>query len=398
MKEEKDQPAKVIGKVDLKKDWKKKAAAEAPDAEKDLEKAFLEDEVIVETDANGSDLPLAIAVEAPITETEPESEDTGGEKTDADGATDSTTSPDPSAADYVMTLPASLLPIAVGGDSLKDTIEGYAEQDKADAGEAGVLSSPEAPKPPTARPTFKQKVAYIVGVVVGAIVGAFDRIGLYLLDCEFGGDYEKALKKDPYKDTSLTELARDKDMPFTRQKLAECLRAAAVGKELENLGQKYDSLDFYKRVELSRVKNQGVRLKLAKKALDEHLTVKMVRNEVKKLSGKKTSSDSRLGKTVLKHLGELARLSVDEDTKEFLLDKDRLKAALSHGERGDLLEYSEKFRETNAESQELLKQLENNLVEIFKETKPAAEIGETISEEEPESAKAHETVVSGSLS
>lgn len=398
MKEEKFEPAKVVGKVDLKKESKKKGTGSEPEAMEGLEKIALEDEEIVDTESNGSDLPLAVAVESPNTDTELESEDTGGEKADGDGATDSTTRPDSSVVEYAKNLPDSLKEIAFEGegDSLRETIEPHVNHDEADAGGEGVLFAPEAPKLPTTRPTFRQKVAHILGIVVGAIVGALDDIGLHLLDWEFGGNFENALKKDPYKDTSLTELARHKDIPFTRQRLAECLRAAAVGREMEAMGEKYDSVDFYKRVELSRVRNQEVRLKLARRVLDEHLTVKMVRDEVRKLSGRKTSADSRLGKAVIRQLGEMARLSVDDETTEFLLDKDRLKAALNEGERGDLLKHCRKFGETINVCRDLLTQLEKTVVESFKEAEPQPAIEEISSEEEPEPPMANEMDVTSS--
>jgi len=391
MKEEKFESAKIVGKVDLKKEGKKKGAGEPPDADKGLEKASFEDEVVIEGEDNVSDLPPEVTDETHIIVAETESEETGDAETDAHGATH------PTLAEYVKDLPPSLQEIALeDDDSLRKTIERHIEQDKAKAGEVGDLPPSVASQFPVTRPTFKEKVAYISGIVLGAIVGALDRIGLYLLESELAGDFAKALKKDPYKDTSLTELARHKDIPFTRQRLAECLRAAAVGREMETMGEKYDSVDFYKRVELSRVRNQEARLKLARRVLDEHLTVRMVRDEVRKLSGRKTSADSRLGKAVIRQLGEMARLSVDDETTEFLLDKHRLKAALNEGERGDLLKHCRKFGETINECRDLLTQLEKTVVESFNEAEPKPAIEEIGSEEEPEPPMAHEMDVTGS--
>ena len=61
------------------------------------------------------------------------------------------------------------------------------------------------------------------------------------------------------------------------------------------------------------------------------------------------------------------RLTEDEDTREFLLDKDRLKAALSAGETAKLLGDSEKLREKSAEDQAFLQRFEKILEEIFVE-------------------------------
>jgi hypothetical protein len=60
-------------------------------------------------------------------------------------------------------------------------------------------------------------------------------------------------------------------------------------------------------------------------------------------------------------------MSVDEETQEFLKDKDRLKAALTTGETAKLLDHSEKFREAFGESEKILHRLKKTLVEIVVE-------------------------------
>ena len=202
--------------------------------------------------------------------------------------------------------------------------------------------------------------------MIATVAGALDQVGTYLIQHEFGGDFKKALKNDPYKDTSLNELGNHKDQPLSRQKLAECVRGTAVGIEMGDLGMKRDSIDFYKRVEISRIRNRDDRVKLILMAEAQKLTVKEVREELKRLTRKVISTDRDLGEAVMKQLVG-GRLTADADTRDFLLDKDRLKAALSAGETAKLLGDSEKLREKSAEDQAFLRQFEKILEEIFVE-------------------------------
>ncbi len=82
--------------------------------------------------------------------------------------------------------------------------------------------------------------------------------------------------------------------------------------------------------------------------------------------GKTPSQDKQIARTLLRQLREFVRLSSDEDVQAFLEDKER-SAALDHTEIAQLLDFSEKFRGTAADAQEMLKQLEANLRENFVE-------------------------------
>jgi hypothetical protein len=72
----------------------------------------------------------------------------------------------------------------------------------------------------------------IQGIVITTIFHAYLLIGYYLLAVFFDNDESKAFSKNPYKETSLNDLAKRDDIPFTRQKLTDCIKAAAVDMEL----------------------------------------------------------------------------------------------------------------------------------------------------------------------
>jgi len=266
-------------------------------------------------------------------------------------------------------------------ESFSDIIVRFAEENKAAAEQGENIAGTGDPHPAVSKqkPTVSQMVERVQTILVTFVVKGLEAIGDYLLQNVFDGNFKKALSKDPYKGTSLNDLAKHKDMPLSRQRLAECIRAAAVTQELNTLGLE---LDYYQRVEISKVRNQDARVKLAKEAHSKALTVQEVRDRARKLTGKTTSADKRMAHAVIKQLSVLAHLSVDEDTREFLMDKDRLRAALSTGETAKLLDNSEKFREAIGDSEELLHTLEKTLVEIVVERRQ---------EDQPAHEKAHTT-------
>ncbi len=339
MKKDDLEPAKVVGNVDLKKIQKTASSSGLPDAEdKELHTSF------------------KTAPQGPIMSGTP-----------GTGAS------------------ADLMPDKPDTEPTGETPDGLGMEEKPrrEGTNATVPAVTDSPVITTLQPTLNEKVAFITGVVIATIANALDQVGMYLIQHEFGGDLKKALKKDPYKGTSLNELAKHKDQPLSRQTLADCVRGAGVGMEMEELGMKRDSIDFYKRVEISRIVNRDARVKLIMMAEAQKLTVKEIRDEVKRQTRKVVSTDRDLSETVMKQLVG-RRLPEDKDTREFLLDKDRLKVSLSAGEAAKLLGDSEKLREKSAEDQAFLKQFEKILEEIFVEKR----LGEAMPE------KAHSDDVS----
>ena len=85
--------------------------------------------------------------------------------------------------------------------------------------------------------------------------------------------------------------------------------------------------------------------------------------------GKTTSQDKQIARALTRQLREFVRLASDEDVQGFLEDKER-SAVLEHTEIAQLLEFSGKFREAVEDSEDMLKQLEDNLRENFVERQP----------------------------
>jgi len=254
-------------------------------------------------------------------------------------------------------------------EPITDMIIRFTVEDRAIAEQGQDTFSAEnaTPAEPKQKPTVSQMVAKVKLLLVTYVTLGLEAIGEYLLENVFDGNYKKALSKDPYKGTSLNDLVRHKEMPLSRQRIAECIRVAALTLELAALGLYLDFLTYFHKAEIARLRTQEARVELAKEVHEKALTVQEVRERVRKLTGKNISADKRMAHAVIKQLSVLAHLTVDEETREFLLDKERLRAALSTGETAKMLDNSEKFRDALGDSAELLHHLEKSLVEIVVE-------------------------------
>ena len=248
-----------------------------------------------------------------------------------------------------------------------------AEQD----GEASADGEAQAqvPSPMSVAAMVDQvKAIFLLGVLKG-----LEALGSYLLIHVFDNDFKKVFSKNPYKGTSFADLARHADMPLSRQRLSECVRAAAVSREMEANEKDSSSVPFSVKIELGRIKNATERMEKAERAIAEAWTFQQTRKEVRKLVGTRVSEDARLSQTVLRQVGELIRLSTDEDAKELIGDKDRLKAAMKRADRLKLLTQTEEARKQFTKSARMLKKLEKTLWDIEVEDRKA---GESESEED----------------
>jgi hypothetical protein len=204
-------------------------------------------------------------------------------------------------------------------------------------------------------------------IVVAALSNTLMFIGYYLLAVFFDNDPNKALAKNPKKQTSLNELASQKSMPFTRQRLAECVRSAALDMELRKMGLHLDSLTFYHYAEISNLPRLEDQIALAQEVEAKKLTPGEVLDRVQKFLGKSSSEDKRLGKAVMKNVGDLLRLATDAQTQDFLKDKDRVKEAFGPTETTALLGSIRTLKKKMPASEALFKDLEPTLVELLVE-------------------------------
>jgi hypothetical protein len=193
-----------------------------------------------------------------------------------------------------------------------------------------------------------------------------ENTGHYLLLYAFKGDIQQVFSKRPNKGKrSLSEIARQLEGLMTRRQLSDCVKAAAFDKDAEAKKMQFPRLTFSHKLFLARVKDPDDRFALAKKANENGFTVKQVKEHVQELNTGVSSEDRALGKVVIRQVADLVRLSTDRETREFLKDRSRLKAALKKADRLRMLEATEDAQTHIESSKQLLAELEETLVEII---------------------------------
>ena len=155
----------------------------------------------------------------------------------------------------------------------------------------------------------------IKGIVITTIFHAYLLIGYYLLAVFFDNDESLAFSKNPYKDTSLNDLAKRDDIPFTRQKLTDCIKAAAVDMELNKGGHHFDHLHYEHLLQIARLKKQEQRLEMAREANEKKLTSNELKKLIDNMLGKTPSQDKQIARALIRQLREFVRLASDEDVQ-----------------------------------------------------------------------------------
>jgi hypothetical protein len=258
-------------------------------------------------------------------------------------------------------------PKATEGDSFEGILDRFTGKDKGrvvwtnpyDMHQNGVFKGLH-------KSTVDRMASDIKGIIIVTIFHAYLLIGYYLLAVFFNSDESLAFSRNPYKDTSINDLAKRDDIPFTRSKLTDCIKAAAVDLELNKRGHYFEHLHYEHLLQIARLKKQEQRLEKAQEANDKKLTSNELKKFIDNMLGKTTSQDKQIARALIRQLREFVRLASDEVVQGFLEDKER-SAVLDHTEIAQLLDSSGKFRETVLDSEEMLKQLEANLRENFVE-------------------------------
>lgn len=328
MNEEKTEPAKIIGKVELKKG----DAGNAPENNLETEPKSTEEGDKVDSGPSGTS-------ETPEAETSAQTE---SDNEPAEGVMDVFAGK--SMSTVVGTSPYEMLQKGVFKGMYKSTVDMVAKN--------------------------------IRGIIIATIFNAYTLIGYVLLAVYFGCDEGQAFSKNPYKETSINDLAKREDIPFTRQKLTDCIKAAAVDMELHKLGEYSEHVNYEHELQIARLKKQEQRLAVARITIGNKLTSNELKKLIDNMLGKRTSQDKQIGRTLIRQLREFVRLASDEDVRSFIEDKER-SAALDHTETAQLLDFSGKFRQTVSDSQEMLKQLETNLRENFMEKQQEKQLEDT---------------------
>lgn len=191
-------------------------------------------------------------------------------------------------------------------------------------------------------------------------------IGYILGAHYFDNDESKMSSRNRYKDVSVSDLVRMLGGFWTRQMVTDCLNAAFMDMQLRDNDLHLGNLAFDHLRQLPRLKSQKERFKVAKQADKEKWSPNVLKREINHRLGKDKTvpEDKRIVRMVTRQLIDLNRILSDSQVAGILEDKDRLGAALSNKEAGELLDNCKHFTEKLPNSQKTVEGLAKTLVEV----------------------------------
>ena len=106
-------------------------------------------------------------------------------------------------------------------------------------------------------------------------------MGEYVLDQIFNNDLAEIKSKNPNKNKSYADLAKDEDLEVTAKELGRCVRAAVQKNELEAAGVSASWLSYSHLHEIGKAPTLEDRLDLADRVIAEKMKVKDITAAVK---------------------------------------------------------------------------------------------------------------------
>jgi len=203
--------------------------------------------------------------------------------------------------------------------------------------------------------TFQTGLSHML-LFIGYVLGAH----------YFDMDENKLSSRNPYKDVSVNDLVRMLGGFWIRQMVTDCLKAAFTDMQLRDNGLHLGNLAFDHLRLLPRLKSRKERFKVAKQADEEKWSPNVLKSEINHRLGKDKTvpEDKRIVRVVTRQLKDLNRILADSQVIGILEDKDRLGAALTNKEAGELLDNCKHFTEKLPDSQKTVEELAKTLVEV----------------------------------
>ena len=233
-----------------------------------------------------------------------------------------------------------------GGSVEEVSVESGSEHDGSVVDDQAEAPGDDQPKTEVAAPlSVGQIVQNLLQIIAVTVVSGLEQIGKYILRTIFRNESQRILQGKPTKDKVFAATLRHPDMYKHRRRLIEALDAAAVEREWEEHGLQFESLPPYShRVELAKIKDPALRLKLAMEADSERLTVKQLQERIREHARALQSDDLRKNQRVIKQLTEFINVMSSAENRALLRDKSALKAVVGRGDRVKVLECTDRAR------------------------------------------------------
>lgn len=115
------------------------------------------------------------------------------------------------------------------------------------------------------------------------------KIGKLVFENYFDSDPEAVASKDPKKKTSFNKLCEHEDLGLERSQLSRMVNVHIQEEILKKEKVKFDKLTYSHRVELLKIKGEKEKIEMAKKCVEESLSIRALRKEISPSTSKKAA-------------------------------------------------------------------------------------------------------------
>jgi hypothetical protein len=190
-------------------------------------------------------------------------------------------------------------------------------------------------KVPAASTAHKGIVRAINNEVITNLETTAERIGNLGVETIGKGDARYTLSPNLVKSALYKLVANDPELMIDPRRLSEFMRASAFKRVLLQNGEDVSSLVPSKLIALLPVRDEALRIQLAREANERNYSVRQIRTLVKGFIPRKQVED--IGKTILKKLASPLQMLDDQELFTMCADRQLLMRDLSSAERRKIL-------------------------------------------------------------
>lgn len=209
-------------------------------------------------------------------------------------------------------------------------------------------------------PTLEEMGNHLVKVHHEKVNGGKIDIGEYLMVHLLKNDLSKVSSRNPNKEISFEDLAKNPDLEMSADELRTCVKVAALERVFKEKAPDCIDLAFGVKKMITRIKDEAKRLSFAKKAYRHSYTVEDTRVKVQELNGTATAKKSDVEK-ILTGLKNPQKLYADKALVTLCKDDSWLTRDPSSEQRRKMMEAIKDHLPTYQGAADLLKSMEERL-------------------------------------
>ena len=209
-------------------------------------------------------------------------------------------------------------------------------------------------------PTLEEMANHLLTIHHEKVNGGKIDIGEYLMVHLLKNDLSKVSSRNPNKEISFEDLAKNPDLEMSADELRACVRVAALERVFKEKAPDCTDLAFGVKKMITRIKDEAKRLSFAKKAYRYSYTVEDTRVKVQELNGTATAKKSDVER-ILTGLKNPQKLYADKALVTLCKDDSWLTRDPSSEQRRKMMEAIKDHLPTYQGAADLLKSMEERL-------------------------------------